>query len=263
MLAEQINAYMAERGCTFEVRFYESVGSTNTVLAELARSGAPEFTAVIAGTQTAGRGRGEHRFFSPAGCGIYFSLLLRPKFPAETAAKLITPAAAVAAAQAIECVSGETAGIKWVNDIFARGRKVCGILTEAGTDLESGRLEWLVVGIGLNLTSTAADWPPELADKAGSLYPGGPAPVPRAALAGAIARELLSLCPAFDCLDEYRARCFVPGHWVTVCTGTESYAAKAVAIDDAGRLIVQREGGRTEALCHGEVSIRPSPLAVK
>ena len=85
----------------------------------------------------------------------------------------------------------------------------------------------------------------------------------RAALAGAIARELLGLCPDFDCLDEYRTRCFVPGHWVTVCTGTESYAAKAVAIDDAGRLIVAREGGRTEALCHGEVSIRPSPLAVK
>ena len=85
----------------------------------------------------------------------------------------------------------------------------------------------------------------------------------KAALAGAIARELLGLCPAFDCLDEYRARCFVPGHWVTVCTGMESYAAKAVAIDDAGRLIVAREGGRTEVLCHGEVSIRPSPLAVK
>ena len=71
------------------------------------------------------------------------------------------------------------------------------------------------------------------------------------------------ILPDFDCLDEYRTRCFVPGHWVTVCTGTESYAAKAVDIDDAGRLIVQREGGRTEALCHGEVSIRPSPLAVK
>ena len=119
------------------------------------------------------------------------------------------------------------------------------------------QVPWTQIG------STAADWPEELARRAGSLYPGGPAPVSRAALAGAIARELLALCPAFDCLDEYRARCFVPGHWVTVCTGTESYAAKAVAIDDAGRLIVQREGGRTEALCHGEVSIRPSPLAVK
>ena len=153
--------------------------------------------------------------------------------------------------------------IKWVNDLYYNGKKVCGILTEAGADIESGQLEWLVVGIGLNLTSRPEDWPEELRPIAGSLYPGGPAPVSRAALAGAIARELLGLCPAFDCLDEYRARCFVPGHWVTVCTGTESYAAKAVAIDDAGRLIVQREGGRTEVLCHGEVSIRPSPLAVK
>ena len=80
-------------------------------------------------------------------------------------------------------------------------------------------------------TSTAADWPEELARRAGSLYPGGPAPVSRAALAGAIARELLALCPAFDCLDEYRARCFVPGHWVTVCAETETYAAKALAIE--------------------------------
>ena len=135
---------------------------------------------------------------------------------------------------------------------------MCGILTEAGTDLESGRLEWLVVGIGLNLTATAADWPPELAEKAGSLYPGGPAPVSRAALAGAIARHLLALCPAFDCLDEYRARCFVPGHWVTVCTGTETYAAKALAIDEEGRLVVQRENGRPQALRCGEVTTRPA-----
>ena len=80
----------------------------------------------------------------------------------------------------------------------------------------------------------------------------------RAALAGAIARELLGLCPAFDSLDEYRARCFVPGHWVTVCTGAETYAAKALFIDDAGRLVVEREGGRQIALQHGEVSIRPT-----
>ena len=115
-----------------------------------------------------------------------------------------------------------------------------------------------MVGIGLNLTATAADWPPELAEKAGSLYPGGPAPVSRAALAGAIARQLLALCPAFDCLDEYRARCFVPGHWITVCTGTETYAAKALAIDEEGRLVVQRENGCPQALRCGEVTTRPA-----
>ena len=169
----------------------------------------------------------------------------------------------MAVCRAVQELCGLELGIKWVNDLYYNGKKVCGILTEAGADIESGQLEWLVVGIGLNLTSRPEDWPEELRPIAGSLYPGGPAPVSRAALAGAIARELLGLCPAFDCLDEYRARCFVPGHWVTVCTGTESYAAKAVDIDDAGRLIVAREGGRTEALCHGEVSIRPSPLAVK
>ena len=71
-------------------------------------------------------------------------------------------------------------------------------------------------------------------------------------------RQLLALCPGFECLDEYRARCFVPGHWVTVCTGTETYAAQALSIDDTGRLVVQREGGRTEALRCGEVTIRPT-----
>ena len=67
-----------------------------------------------------------------------------------------------------------------------------------------------------------------------------------------------ALVSGFACLDEYRARCFVPGHWVTVCTGTETYAAQALSIDDAGRLVVQREGGRTEALRCGEVTIRPT-----
>jgi len=73
-----------------------------------------------------------------------------------------------------------------------------------------------------------------------------------------MARELLALCPAFDCLDEYRARCFVPGHWVTVCAETETYAAKALAIDEEGRLVVQRENGRPQALRCGEVTTRPA-----
>ena len=114
------------------------------------------------------------------------------------------------------------------------------------------QVPWAQIG------TTPADWPEELARTAGSLFPGGPAPVGRAALAGAIARELLALCPAFDCLDEYRSRCFVPGHWVTVCTAAETYAARAIAIDDNGALLVEREGGRRAALQHGEVSIRPT-----
>lgn len=244
------------------IHLYDKLESSNRTAKTLALEGAPHGTMVLTSQQTAGRGRLGRRFESPAGKGIYLSLVLRPGLP-MTEAQAVTVSAAVAVCRAVKRLCGLDLGIKWVNDLYYNGKKVCGILTEAGADIESGQLEWLVVGIGLNLTSRPEDWPEELRPIAGSLYPGGPAPVSRAALAGAIARELLGLCPAFDCLDEYRARCFVPGHWVTVCTGTESYAAKAVAIDDAGRLIVAQERGRTEALCHGEVSIRPSPLAVK
>ena len=236
---------------------YDTVDSTNTVCKSLAAQGAPSGTAVIARRQTAGRGRLGRRFESPAGKGIYLSLVLRPGLP-MTEAQAVTVSAAVAVCRVVKRLCGLDLGIKWVNDLYYNGKKVCGILTEAGADIESGQLEWLVVGIGLNLTSRPEDWPEELRPIAGSLYPGGPAPVSRAALAGAIARELLGLCPAFDCLDEYRARCFVPGHWVTVCTGAETYAAKALCIDDAGRLVVEREGGRQIALQHGEVSIRPT-----
>lgn len=239
------------------VQLYDTLESTNRTAKLLALEGAAHGTLVLAGGQTAGRGRLGRSFASPAGKGVYCSVVLRPPLPAANA-QTATIGAAVAVCRAVQTLCGLELAIKWVNDLYYKGKKVCGILTEAGTDLESGQLEWLVVGIGLNLTTSPADWPEELARTAGSLYPGGPAPVSRAVLAGAIARELLSLCPAFDCLDEYRTRCFVPGHWVTVCTGAETYAAKALSIDDAGRLVVEREGGRQAALQHGEVSIRPT-----
>ena len=249
--AEAVGPYPAPVYC------YDALESSNLTAKQLALTGAPHGTLILTGQQNAGRGRLGRRFESPAGKGVYCSLLLRPSLSAADA-QTVTVGAAVAVARVVKVLCGLELGIKWVNDLYYQGKKVCGILTEAGTDIESGQLEWLVVGIGLNLTTTAADWPDELARTAGSLFPGGPSPVSRAALAGAIARELLSLCPAFDCLDEYRARCFVPDHWVTVCTNSETYAAKALFIDDAGRLVVEREGGRQEALRHGEVSIRPT-----
>lgn len=239
------------------VYVYERLDSSNQTAKRLALAGAPHGTLVLAGQQSAGRGRMGRRFESPAGKGIYLSLVLRAPMPASEALG-VTVGAAVAVARAVQKLCGIELGIKWVNDLYYQGKKVCGILTEAGTSVESGLLEWLVVGIGLNLTTTPADWPEELARTAGSLFPGGPAPVGRAALAGAIARELLALCPSFDCLDEYRARCFVPGHWVTVCAETETYAAKALAIDEEGRLVIQRENGRQEALRCGEVTTRPA-----
>lgn len=252
MLAEQINAYMAERGCTFTARFYESVGSTNTVLAELARSGVPEFTAVIAGTQTAGRGRGEHRFFSPAGCGIYFSLLLRPKFPAATAAKLITPAAAVAAAQAIERVSGETAGIKWVNDIFVRGRKVCGILTEAAPD-GSGGLAWVIPGIGINVCPPEGGYPAEIRATAGAVFPGKAPEDAAARLAVETIERLIGLyrvMPECGFRAEYDRRLTLKGRRVSYGIGR---LGTVLGVDSDFCLLIRTEQGSIEALDSGEV----------
>ena len=253
----RIRRYLPGAAKKIPIFVYEITDSTNRRAAEYIRNGGTLPAIFLSGGQTAGRGRLGRSFASPAGKGVYCSVVLRPPLPAANA-QTATIGAAVAVCRAVQALCGLELAIKWVNDLYYKGKKVCGILTEAGTDLESGQLEWLVVGIGLNLTATAEDFPPELAAKAGSLYPGGPAPVSRAALAGAIGRELLALCPGFACLDEYRARCFVPGHWVTVCTGTETYAAQALSIDDTGRLVVQREGGRTEALRCGEVTIRPT-----
>ena len=239
------------------VHLYDTLESSNQTAKQLALSGAPHGTLILTGHQSSGRGRLGRRFESPAGKGVYLSLVLRADISAADA-QAVTISAAVAVCRAVKALCGLELSIKWVNDLYYQGKKVCGILTEAGADLESGRLEWLVVGIGLNLTAAPEDFPPELRRTAGSLFPGGPSPVSRVALAGAIARELLALCPSFDCLEEYRSRCFVPGHWVTVCTGNESYAAFALSIDDAGQLVIQRENDRIQALRHGEVSIRPT-----
>lgn len=252
LCADVLGAYPAP------VHFYECTASTNTVARQLALSGAPHGTLVVAGAQTAGRGRLGRSFESPADKGLYMTLLLRPQLSAVRALA-VTGSAAVAVCRAVQAQCGLSLSIKWVNDLFYDGKKVCGILTEAVSDLDTGVVDHLAVGIGLNLTSAPADFSPELRSAAGSLYPGGACPVPRAQLAGAIARELLALCPAFDYLEEYRARCFVPGHWVTVRElNGETYTARALAIDDAGRLVVETAAGRQTALSHGEVSVKPA-----
>ena len=116
------------RRCAIDVQ--DSVTSTNTLLKQIAEHGGAEGMVLIAHQQTQGKGRLGRAFFSPKGTGLYLSVLLRPRFSAEEALS-ITTAAAVAAAQAIDAVTGEHAQIKWVNDVYLRGRKVCGILTEA------------------------------------------------------------------------------------------------------------------------------------
>ena len=150
--------------------------STNTLVKHLAEQGGREGMVVIAQHQTAGKGRLGRSFYSPKGTGLYLSILLRPKFSAQEALS-ITTAAAVAVAEAVDQVTGKEGGeakIKWVNDVYYRYRKVCGILTEASIDFETGGLHYAVLGIGVNLTP-----PPGASDRTSPRWRGPSFPRPR------------------------------------------------------------------------------------
>ena len=242
----------------FHVSFAPSVDSTNTVLRSLSEQGAPEGTVVIAGEQTNGRGRRGRAFYSPAGTGIYLSLMLRPVNADPRQAVTLTAAAAVALCQAIEAVSGAAPEIKWVNDIFLGGKKISGILTEAAFSLESGAPEYVVVGVGINAYAPEDGFPPELAEIAGSLWQR-PVPDGKNKLAADFLNRFWTLYTAGDpsaFLEDYRRRSLVVGRDITVITGDTEIPAHALGIDDSCRLLVRYENGETAALSYGEVRIR-------
>lgn len=239
---------------------YDTLESSNLTAKQLALAGAPHGTLVLAGQQKAGRGRLGRRFESPAGKGVYCSLLLRPALSAADA-QTATIAAAVAVARAVKALCGLELGIKWVNDLYYQGKKVCGILTEAALDLESGMLDYAVLGLGFNVAAPADGWPEDLRDVAGALYDGSPAPGARAALAAAFLNAFWPLYragPRSGYLDEYRRRQALTGQRVLVTPrrGTPR-AAQVQGIDDECKLVVRFDGeSRPAALNSGEVSVR-------
>ena len=166
-----------------QIEVVDRLPGTNAALRSRADAGAREGLVLIAQAQSAGRGRGGHSFYSPPG-GLYMSILLRPEI-GERQAVGLTAMAAVAAARAAERLCGVPITIKWVNDLWKNGKKVCGILTEAALDLESGMLDYAVLGLGFNVAAPADGWPEDLRDVAGALYDGSPAPGARASLAAA------------------------------------------------------------------------------
>ena len=242
----------------FQITFVPSVGSTNTVLRALAEQGAPEGTLVIADEQTGGRGRMGRAFYSPAGSGIYLSLLLRPVNADPRQTVTLTAAAAVALCQAIETVSENGPQIKWVNDIFLNGRKISGILSEAAFGLESGVPEYVVVGVGINAYTPEGGFPPELAEIAGALWER-PVPGGKNRLAAEFLNHFWKLYTAGDpaaFLEDYHCRSLVVGKDITVIAGGKETPAHALGIDENCRLLVRYESGETAALSYGEVRVK-------
>ncbi|NLY47624.1 MAG: biotin--[acetyl-CoA-carboxylase] ligase [Clostridiales bacterium] len=255
--AESIYPYLRGKAKDFKLDVRKTVTSTNTIAKEMAVAGAPAGTVIIASEQTEGRGRMGRSFYSPASTGLYLTIILRPRLSLEDS-MLITTTAAVAAANAIEKVSGKNVQIKWVNDLFVDGKKVCGILTEASLNVETGGLEYAVVGIGINITTS--DFPDDIRSIAGSILSEKPSDKP---VTSVLAAEVLNnLSEAMDgitgrhYLEEYRKRSFLIGEDILVLRGNEPVCAKAIDIDDRARLVVEYPDGKKEALSSGEVSIR-------
>ncbi len=240
-----------------EVTLYSQVPSTNTLLREAAENGASEGRVVLAESQTAGRGRRGHTFWSPDGTGVYLSVLLRPALSAEEIVPLLTPAAAVAAARAVEAVSGRPAEIKWVDDIFCDNKKVCGILTEGRHDAQTKKLAYAVVGVGFNVLPPANGFPEEIADRAGAVLTE-PTALAREKLAAAFLNEfweLYSQLPAVGFHGEYRERCLRLGSRVIVPAQDGERRATVTDITETFELRVQFEDGELRDLNAGDVSV--------
>ncbi len=232
----------------WKISVMEIVDSTNDEVRRRAQAGAPDRTVVAAERQTGGKGRRGKAFFSPRGTGLYMSLLLRPKMSLADAT-LVTCSVAVAVARAIEKYSDVYAQIKWVNDVYIDGKKVCGILSEAASDLESGTVEYIVVGIGVNVSTR--DFPEEIKEIATSV----PGDISRNELMAGILNELDTVLKQ-DVMDEYKERSCVVGRMIEIIHQDGRETAAAVDIGADGRLIVRDVQGKLKALHSGEISIK-------
>jgi len=238
----------------FRAEIYDLLESTSDLAKKKAAQGAPEGTVIIADAQTSGRGRSGKSFSSPPGTGLYMSLVLRPPFPQDPG--MVTTAAAVAVCRAIEDISGKKAGIKWVNDVFMEGRKVCGILTEAGPIL-NGAPAYIVLGIGINLYMPAGGFPEEIASIAGPVFEEKCSVTPKNAAEAVLFRlsELRGSMLSGSHTEEYIARSILPGMNVDIIRPDGNLPARVLEVDKECRLVVQTDSGILR-LCSGEVSIR-------
>ena len=255
---EGIRRYL--RHDALQVQVFQEISSTNTVLKAMAEQGAPAGLALVAGHQSAGRGRMGRSFYSPQDSGVYLSLLLRPTLPASQVTR-VTACAAVAVAETLEALSGRPLQIKWVNDLFLDGKKVCGILTEASLDCETGSVHHLVVGIGVNALAPEGGFPEGLRDIAGAVFQERQLPELRCQIAAGIIDKLWdyqAALPEDRCFDAYRARSLVLGREVELLSpGRAPESARVLDLEPDYALRVQLPDGTIRRCLSGEVRIRP------
>ena len=252
--ADEIARYLNEYAKGLQVIALDTVDSTNNEAKRLLANGFSDNALILANQQTGGRGRLGRSFYSPKNTGIYMTFLVHTSMQLSSAVT-VTTAASVAVVRALERVTDTKPAIKWVNDIYIGEKKVCGILTEAVSDFETGTAAALIIGIGINITTT--DFPDDIKDKASSV--GSDSPV-RNRLAAEIANELMYLCEDLGdrsrFIGTYKSRSMLIGREIDYYVNNEKHSGKAVGIDDSGALVVEGSDGSREVLSSGEVTVR-------
>lgn len=258
LLAQEILPFLSTRHIGQAIFHFDEIPSTNNEAKRRAQRGAVAGTVVVAEAQSAGRGRLSRGWFSPKGKGIWFSLILRPYFLPQEAPKC-TLMAAVAIVRAMRKFGAEVV-IKWPNDILYRGKKLVGILTEMSAEME--RINYIVVGAGINVNTRQEDFPDDLQEIATSLSIIKGRPVSRLKLFVEILSTMeelyfdVEMNGFSDVLREWRKYAVTLGQEVNVIGVNETFSGTAVDIDEDGALLIDTAEGYRRVLA-GDVSIRP------
>lgn len=253
---QQLNQAIISQGMLndYHVEVYDTIDSTNRRAKELAISSHSEPAVIIANEQSGGYGRYGREFYSPAQTGIYISFLL-PIGQQLIHPGLLTTGTAVAVARVLEHQYQVKVGIKWVNDLIVQGHKVSGILSEAVTDFESGRIANVITGIGINLENNQLI-PAALNKKVGAINQKH-LQVNRNETVIQIINAFWQMAEHFNAgelMDEYRKRSIVIGQNVTIKVGNQTIQGRAEDVDDDGSLVLMTSNGETKTLSAGEIT---------
>ena len=253
---EKVKESLCDELKNIEINIFDEVTSTNTLLKEKGKTKS-EFCTIIASSQTGGRGRLGRSFYSPESSGVYFSVLLKPQLEIHKAI-LITTAAAVAVTRTLEILGCENSQIKWVNDVFVNNKKVCGILTESVINTETKKIDFAVLGVGINLVKPKEDFPEDIKNIAGAVF-SDEKPFVKENFVAEFLNEFYKIYKNLndaEFMEEYKDKCFCIGKEISVISGDSVRQGTAISIDENARLLVKFSDNHEEFINSGEISIK-------
>jgi len=234
-----------------------SVDSTNIEAKRLLIENPPHGTVIVANEQTNGQGRKGRHFYSPKDSGIYMSILLKPEHLILDNPLKLTIATAIAITKSIDRLCEKNTLIKWVNDIYLDNKKIAGILTEATTDFESGSIQNIIIGIGINFNTFI--FPEELSNIAGSIFKNEDSKINRNELIACILNEIMNIIENLDdceIIEKYKEKSFLIGKNIIFNEKNIEIEGKVLGIDNEGHLLIETTSGFAKTLYAGEVSIK-------